>query len=45
MPWQVLAHPTMLPTYDNIAGFEMLFGEDAAQLGGRNDGWGSLKQD
>ena len=44
MPWQVLVHPIMLPTYDNITRFEMMFGEDASQFGGRNDGWGSIEQ-
>jgi hypothetical protein len=33
-PRQVLAHPIMQPTYDNITGFELLLGEDAARFGG-----------
>lgn len=45
MPWQVQAHPVMEPTYENITGYEVQLGEDAAQFGGRNDGWGSMQQE
>ncbi len=45
MPWQVLVHPFMKPTHEGITRFETLLGEDAAQFGGRNDGWGSLSQE
>jgi hypothetical protein len=44
MPWQVQAHATMLPTYENISGFEALLERDSAALGGRNDGWGCFSQ-
>lgn len=40
LPWQVLAHPYMVPTHDNISGYEGLLETEAAPLGGRNDGWG-----
>lgn len=40
MPWQVQVHPFMLPTHENISGFEGLLEEDAASFGGRSDGWG-----
>ena len=39
------AHPVMEPTHENISGYEQLLGEDAAQFGGRNDGWGSMQQE
>lgn len=39
-PWQVEVHPIMAATHDNISEFERLLAEDAAPLGGRNDGWG-----
>jgi hypothetical protein len=45
LPWQVHAHPLMEPTHENITGFENQLGEDAAEFGGRNDGWGSMAQD
>ncbi len=45
MPWQVQAHPFMLPTHGNISGFEALLGTDAAGHGGRNDGWGCMAQE
>jgi Regulator of ribonuclease activity B len=45
MRWQVQAHPVMEPTHENISGYEMHLAEDAAELGGRNDGWGSIQQD
>jgi hypothetical protein len=44
MPWQVQVHPFMLPTYENICGFEDQLAEDAEQYGGKNDGWGSMSQ-
>ncbi len=40
LPWQVLAHPYMEPTHENICGYEDLLAEEADTLGGRNDGWG-----
>lgn len=40
LPWQVLAHPFMEPTYENISGYEALLAEQALAFGGRNDGWG-----
>lgn len=45
LPWQVEVHPFMEPTHENITGFEKQLGEDAAEFGGRNDGWGSMAQD
>jgi Regulator of ribonuclease activity B len=45
LPWQVHAHPVMEPTHENISGFESQLGEDAAEFGGSNDGWGSMAQD
>lgn len=45
MPWQVHAHPRMEPTHQNISGYENQLGEDAAEFGGRNDGWGCFRQD
>ena len=44
-PWQVEVHPTMEPTYENVSGFERQLEEEAAKLGGRNDGWGSFAQE
>ena len=44
LPWQVLAHPLMEPTYENISGYEGLLANEAAPLGGRNDGWGCESQ-
>ena len=44
LPWQVEVHPVMLPSHDNISGYEALIGEDAGQFGGRNDGWGCFAQ-
>lgn len=44
MPWQVHAHPILAPTHANISGYENQLGEDAAQFGGRNDGWGCFQE-
>jgi len=44
LPWQVLAHPFMEPTHENISGYEGLLAEEAESLGGRNDGWGCEAQ-
>lgn len=44
LPWQVLAHPYMAPSHENISGFERLLGEAAADFDGRNDGWGCEAQ-
>ncbi|WNL45771.1 ribonuclease E inhibitor RraB [Dyella sp. BiH032] len=40
LPWQVLAHPFMEPTHENISGYEDLLAKEALAFGGRNDGWG-----
>lgn len=40
LPWQVLVHPLMEPTHENISGYEDLLAKEAEALGGRNDGWG-----
>ncbi len=45
LPWQVQAHAMMLPTHENISGFESLLERDSASLGGRNDGWGCFSQE
>ncbi len=45
LPWQVQAHPFMAPTHEAITGYEAQLGKDAARLGGRNDGWGSMQQE
>ncbi len=39
-PWQVQAHPIMVPSHEHVSGYERQLGKDAAALGGRNDGWG-----
>ena len=44
-PWQVEAHPTMVPNHENISGYEAQLAEDAAGFGGRNDGWGCFVVD
>lgn len=43
-PWQVQAHPVLLPTHENISGYEHLLAENAAPFGGKNDGWGCFAQ-
>lgn len=45
MPWQVQAHPILIPTHENITGYENQLGQDSALYGGRNDGWGCFAQD
>lgn len=44
-PNEVTAHPNMIPSHDNITGYENLLAKDAAKWDGRNDGWGSFQQD
>lgn len=44
LPWQVEAHPVMVPSYKNISGYEIQLEKTAARLGGRNDGWGCFAQ-
>ncbi|MET4570389.1 ribonuclease E inhibitor RraB [Rhodanobacter soli] len=44
LPWQVLAHPFMEASHENVSGFERLLGEAAEDFGGRNDGWGCEAQ-
>ena len=44
MPWQVQAHIFMLPTHENITGFESLLAEQSSEYGGQNDGWGCMSQ-
>ena len=39
-PWQVLAHPIMVPSYEHVSGYQRQLGKDASVLGGRNEGWG-----
>jgi len=45
LPWQVQAHPVMVPTHENITGYENQLAQEAEQFGGRNDGWGCYAQD
>ena len=45
LPWQVQAHPVMVPSHENIAGYEDQLGRDAEPFGGRNDGWGCFAQE
>ncbi|WP_266172212.1 ribonuclease E inhibitor RraB [Dyella subtropica] len=45
LPWQVEAHPFMVPTHENISGYEELLAAEAAPLGGQNDGWGCEVQE
>ena len=44
LPWQVLVHPFMEASYENIAGFEHLLAEAAEDFDGQNDGWGCEAQ-
>lgn len=44
LPWQVLAHPFMEPTHENISGYEELLAKESIAFGGRNDGWGCEMQ-
>lgn len=43
-PNEVTAHPNMIPSHENITGYENLLATDAAKWDGRNDGWGSFQQ-
>jgi hypothetical protein len=45
LPWQVQAHPFMLPSHENISGYEQLLANASSAFGGRNDGWGCMSQD
>jgi hypothetical protein len=45
LPWEVQAHPLMVPTHENISGYEELLGSEAAPFGGQNDGWGCEVQE
>lgn len=42
-PWELTVHPLMAPTYESICEFEDLLAQDAAELGGRLDGWGCFQ--
>ncbi len=44
LPWDVLVVKHMIPSHLGITDFEAQLEEDAAALGGRNDGWGSFQQ-
>jgi len=44
-PWEVCVVRHMLPTHEGITEFEQRLGNEAALVGGRNDGWGSMQQD
>jgi len=45
LPWQVQAHAFMVPTHENITGYEEQLARGAEPLGGRNDGWGCFAQE
>lgn len=45
LPWQVQAHPFMVPSLENISGYEELLGSEAGAFGGENDGWGCEVQE
>jgi hypothetical protein len=45
LPWQVQAHPFMVPSHENISGYEELLGSEAEAFGGENDGWGCEVQE
>lgn len=45
LPWEVTAHPVMVPTHAHVTGYENQLGTDAEPFGGRNDGWGCFAQD
>jgi hypothetical protein len=45
LPWQVQVHVVMVPTHENISGYEAQLADDAAKFLGRNDGWGAMQQD
>jgi hypothetical protein len=40
LPWQVQAHPFMVPSHENISGYEALLAGEAEAFAGQNDGWG-----
>lgn len=44
LPWDVTVTKYMVPTHGAIADFEMTLGVAAANLGGRNDGWGCFER-
>lgn len=44
-PWEVQAHPFMVPSHDNISGYESLLASEAEPLDGQNDGWGCEVQE
>jgi hypothetical protein len=44
LPWEVTAHPVILPTHANISDYESKLASSAEELGGRNDGWGCFQQ-
>lgn len=43
--WQVGVYPVLEPTHAKIDGFEKMLEARAADLGGRNNGWGCFQQD
>jgi hypothetical protein len=38
--WLVQAHPYMIPSHENISGYEGLLASEADSLGGQTVGWG-----
>jgi hypothetical protein len=45
LPWEVRVVSHMLPTHEGITQLEQRLADEAALVGGRNDGWGCLQQD
>lgn len=45
MPWQVQAHPVMVPSHESITQYENQLAEDAAEFSGLTDGWGAMQQE
>jgi hypothetical protein len=44
LPWDVLVVKFMLPSHQSISEFEEILEFSAVPLGGRNDGWGCIRQ-
>lgn len=44
LPWEVRVVSHMLPTHDGITQLEQRLADEAALVGGRNDGWGCFEQ-
>jgi len=44
LPWDVTVSVFMAPSHREITDVESCLGEQAAKLGGRNDGWGCFER-